>query len=147
VAVPQLSVAVVEKVTLLEQLPPAPFTVMLAGQVMTGFWLSTTVTEKLQLAVLPWPSFTVQFTVVDPRPNDEPLVGVQVTVAVPQLSVAVVEKVTLLEQLPPAAFTVIFAGQVMTGFWLSTTVTEKLQLAVLPWPSLAVQFTVVEPRP
>jgi hypothetical protein len=41
--------------------------------------------------------------------------------------------------------TVIFAGQVIVGFSVSFTVTVKLQVAVLPEPSVAVQVTVVVP--
>jgi len=40
---------------------------------------------------------------------------------------------------------VMFAGQVMKGFSVSSTVTVKLQLDRLPEPSVAVQFTVVVP--
>ena len=64
--------------------------------------------------------------------NVLPLAGVQVTVAVPQLSVAVTLNVTLLEQLPPAVPTVMLLGQVITGAMVSLTVTVKLQFAVLP---------------
>jgi hypothetical protein len=42
-------------------------------------------------------------------------------------------------------FVTIFAGQVTTGDSLSLTVTLKLQLAVLPLASVAVQVTVVGP--
>jgi len=40
----------------------------------------------------------------------------------------------------------MLAGQVRTGGVRSTTVTVKLQLTVLPPPSLAEQFTVVVPN-
>src|SRR5439155_1038892 len=146
VAAPQLSVAVAVKVTLLAQVPPEVLTLMLAGQVTTGASASLTVTVKLHVALLPWPSSALQFTVVGPRAKLLPLAGVQVTVAVPQLSVAVTAKVTLLEQVPPDVLTLMLAGQVMTGTSLSLTVTVKLQVALLPWPSLALQFTVVGPR-
>jgi hypothetical protein len=42
-----------------------------------------------QLLVFPPPSVAVQVTVVIPTKNVEPLAGLQLTVAVPQLSVAV----------------------------------------------------------
>jgi hypothetical protein len=61
---------------------------MLAGQVMEGGWLSTTVTLKLQVPVLPEESVAVQVTVLVPLANVEPLAGEQTTVAVPQLSLA-----------------------------------------------------------
>ena len=37
------------------------------------------------------------------------------------------------------------AGQVIVGAWLSTTVTVKEQVAVLPATSVAVKVLVVEP--
>src|SRR5213079_1221593 len=115
-AVPQLSAAVALKVTLLEQVPGAVSTVMLAGQAIIGFSWSSTVTLKLQAALLPLPSSAVQLTVVVPLAKAEPLAGVQVTLAVPQLSEAVALKVTLLAQVPGAVFTVMLAGQTMLGF-------------------------------
>ena len=42
--------------------------------------------------------------------------------------------------------TEMFAGQLATGGWVSFTVTGKLDGAVLPAPSIAVQVTVVVPR-
>ena len=132
VAVPQLSVAVMAKVTLLAQDPPEVLTVMLPGHVITGSSVSFTVTVKLLVALLPWPSLALQLTVVGPRAKLLPLAGVQVTVAVPQLSVAVTAKVTLLAQELPEVLTLMLAGQVMTGGCVSLTVTVKLQTAVLP---------------
>jgi hypothetical protein len=73
------------------------------------------VTEKLQLAVLPCPSFAVQITVVVPTPNALPLAGMQLTPGLLQLSVPVGAKVTLLEQLVPEVVTMTFAGQTMVG--------------------------------
>src|SRR5881409_959808 len=146
VAVPQLSVAVAAKVTLLVQVPAEALTLMLAGQVTTGASASLTVTVKLHVALLPWPSSALQFTVVGPRAKLLPLIGLQVTVAVPQLSVAVTAKVTLLAQEPPEVLTVMLPGHAIAGSSVSFTVTVKLQVALLPWPSLALQFTVVGPR-
>src|SRR5439155_541174 len=140
------SVAVAAKVTLLTQVPPEVLTLILAGQVMTGSSLSLTVTVKLHVALLPWPSLALQFTVVGPRAKLLPLAGVQVTVAVPQLSAAVTAKVTLLVQVPPEVLTLMLAGQVTTGASVSLTVTVKLHVPELPWPSLALQFTVVGPK-
>lgn len=40
---------------------------------------------------------------------------------------------------------VIFAGQLMTGSCVSLTVTLKVQVAVLPETSVAVQMTLVVP--
>src|SRR5438034_11574822 len=115
-AVPQLSAAVALKVTLLEQVPGAVSTVMSAGQRMLGFSSLPAALPILQLALLPLPSSAVQLTVVVPLAKAEPLAGVQVTLAVPQLSAAVALKVTLLEQVPGAVSTVMSAGQRMLGF-------------------------------
>ena len=69
------------------------------GQVITGFWLSNTVTVKLQLAVLLAASVAVQVMVVVPLLNSTPASVVPVPVVAPvnvydsevtaQLSVAV----------------------------------------------------------
>ena len=53
-----------------------------------------TVTVKLQEAVLPLLSVAVQFTVIVPFANVEPLAGTQAVVTPGQLSVAVGAKVT-----------------------------------------------------
>src|SRR5438094_2505064 len=113
---------------------------MLAGHVMTGASASLTVTVKLPVAPRRSSDLALQFTVVGPRAKLLPLAGVQVTVAVPQLSAAVTAKVTLLVQVPPEVLTLVLAGQVMTGASVSLTVTVKLHVAPLPWPSLAMQF-------
>ena len=102
---PQLSVAVTLKVTLLAQVPPLVLTLALAAQVMAGASVSLTVTVKEQVLVFPWPSSAKQFTVVAPSAKLLPLAGEQVTLAVPQLSVAVTLKVTLLAQVPPLVLT------------------------------------------
>src|SRR5258706_10441100 len=63
----QLSVALTVKVTLLRlQRPASAASTKLAGQVMTGIWLSVTVTVKVQVLVLPLASFAVLVTVVTP---------------------------------------------------------------------------------
>jgi hypothetical protein len=123
-------------------------TVTFAGQVVTGGSTSFTVTVKLQVLVLPWPSLALQRTVVVPRGNANPLAGTQLTVAAPQLSVAVgTANVTLLEQLPTDVLTMTFPGHgVMAGGSVSLTVTVKLHPVLLPCPSFALQFTVVVPR-
>ena len=108
--------------------------------------LGVTVTVKLQVAALPLPSLAVAVTVVVPIGNVEPEAGMYERVAVPQLSEAVAAKVTTALQTPAPAFTEILAGQVMLGAWLSFTVTVNEQVAVFPWPSLAVAVTVVVPK-
>jgi hypothetical protein len=62
---------------------------MLAGQVITGFSVSLTVTVKVQVAVLPELSVAVQVTVVVPLGKVEPEGGLQTTVTPGQLSAAV----------------------------------------------------------
>ena len=66
--------------------PVGADTVMFDGQVTVGTWLSTTVTVKEQVAVLPLPSVAVAVTVVVPTLNTLPLAGFTLTVDV-QLSV------------------------------------------------------------
>ena len=113
---------------------------------MVGFWLSTTVTVKVQDAVLLEASVAVQVTVVTPFWKVEPDAGTQAAVAPGQLSVGVgVAYVATAEQIPEAVLSVMFAGHVMLGFCVSLTVTVKVQLAVLLEASVAVQVTVVTP--
>jgi hypothetical protein len=59
--------------------------------------LSTTVTVKLQEAVLPDVSVAVQVTVVVPFGKEDPDAGLQLVVTPGQLSVAVGENVTKAE--------------------------------------------------
>ena len=73
------------------QAPTAAFTEMSAGQVMAGAWLSETDTLKVHVAVLPDASVAVAVTVVAPSAKVLPEAGLNVTVAEPQLSVAVAE--------------------------------------------------------
>ena len=67
------------------------------------------------------------------------------TVAAPQLSVAVAAKVTAVPHWPASAGRTMAEGHVMDGAWLSVTVTVKEQVEVLPAASVAVAVTVVEP--
>src|SRR5579885_1970555 len=105
---------------------------MLAGQVMVGFSVSLTVTLKLQLEVFPAASVAVAVTVVVPTANAVPEAGLVVTDTPGQLSVAFTWKLTTAEHLPASLLCVMSAGQVIFGASLSTTVTLKEQLAVLP---------------
>jgi hypothetical protein len=63
-------------------------TVLLAGQLMVGFWLSVTVTVKLQVAVFPSESVAVHVTVVVPFVKVEPEAGLQLVVTVAPEQVA-----------------------------------------------------------
>jgi hypothetical protein len=141
----QLSVAVTLKVTLLPHVPGTAFTVILAGQVSTGGWLSTTVTVKVHWPVLPLLSRAVLVTVVVPTGKAKPLGGTLTTFVTAQLSVAVTLKLTFLPHCPDAVFIVIFAGHVTTGSCVSWTVTVKVHWLVLPLLSRAVLVTVVVP--
>ena len=80
--------------------------------------MSVTVTVKVHDAMLFAASFAVQVTVVVPTVKVVPDAGAQVTVAEPQLSVAVGEvNVATAEQLPFAAGREMFVGQApMEGF-------------------------------
>src|SRR5206468_3235359 len=138
-ALPQLSVPLAEKVTLLLQVPAPAATVMFAGQVIAGASVSLTVTVKVQALVLPLVSVAVQVTVVAPSAKGLPLAGTHAEVTPGQLSDAVAVKMTLLVQLPGAVLTVLFAGQVMLGACVSLTVTVNVQAFVLPLVSVAVQ--------
>src|SRR6185436_1078208 len=100
-----LSVAVTEKITLLRlQRPGSAVNTRLLGQVITGFWLSVTVTVKVQLLVLPLASVAVFVTVVVPTGNVLPFVRLLTRVVPSQLSVARRRKTTLLRlHLPGSA--------------------------------------------
>ena len=86
----QLSLAAgAAQLTTAEQTLGSVFFVILVGQVIAGFSLSLTVTLKLQEAVLPLASVTVQVTVLLPLAKVEPLAGLQLTVWPGQLSAPV----------------------------------------------------------
>src|SRR5687767_4571711 len=102
---------------------------------MEGFWLSITVTVKLQVANRPAVSVTLKVLVVVPTGKFDPLAIPPVCTkeATAQLSPVVgLEKATTAWHCPAAAFVVIGAGHVMEGFWLSITVTVKLHVANRP---------------
>ena len=141
----QLSVAVTIKVTLLVHTPSVAFTTRLLEQVITGDWVSFTLTVKLQVLLLPCVSVAVLVTVVVPTRKLLPLAGELTTLTPGQLSAAVTTKVTLLEHVPENALTTRLVEQVIVGNSVSLTVTVKLQLLVLPCASVAVLVTVVVP--
>ena len=116
-----------------------------AGQVMDGACVSLTVTVKVHEAVLPEASVAVTVTVVVPTGNTEPEAGNATTDTPGQLSKAVgrvYETVALHD--PGVLFTVILAGQVILGAWVSATVIVKVQLSD-PQLFVAVAVTVVVP--
>src|SRR5258708_7364015 len=105
---------------------------------MVGGWVSRTVTVNVQTLVLPLLSVAVLVTVVTPTGKAEPLAGTLTRlVTLPQVSLAVTTKVTLLEHWPAAALTRMLAGQVIVGGWVSRTVTVKVQTLELPLLSVA----------
>ena len=112
---------------------------------ITGGCVSTTVTLKLHVAVLPDPSVAVAITVVVPFGNGVPDAGLETTVTPGQLSIAVTVKFTTAEHCPVVAGTVILVGHITVGFCVSLTVTVNEQLAGLPAASATVQLTVVVP--
>jgi hypothetical protein len=104
------------------------------------------VTLKPALPTLPEASLAVQVTAVVPTGNVESDGGVQVTAgdAGPTVSVAdAVNVATAPAEL--VASRVMFAGTVTTGGVVSRTVTVNDLAPVFPFPSEAVQFTVVAP--
>src|SRR6476469_1876673 len=118
---------------------------MLAGQTRVGFSVSLTTTVKLQLALLPDASVTVQLTVLVPFAKVAPEGGVQTKVAPGQLSAVVVVKFTTALHWLESVWVTILVEQVIVGGSKSRTTTAKLQPAVLPDPSVAVQLTVFVP--
>jgi hypothetical protein len=108
--------------------------------------LSSTVTVKVQVPLLPLLSRAVLVTVVVPTGKANPLKGKLVTLVIAQLSVAVTTNVTLLVHRPGAALTVRFAGHVSCGGCVSLTVTVKVHVLLLPPLSLTVLVTIVVPR-
>jgi len=116
-----------------------------AGHVTIGGSLSLTVTVKLQAAVLPLASVAVQVTGVTPLPKIDPLAGTQPNPTPGQLSLITGVNPTTCVQAPGAVLVTMLAGHVIAGGCASLTVTVKLQLAVLPEASVAVQVTVWGP--
>jgi len=104
---------------------------MLPGQLGTGRSVSLTVTENVQLELLPDASVAVHTTLVVPFGKLNPDTGTHTIEPPTQLSVNVARKLTLLLHCPGAALTVMLPGQLGTGRSVSLTVTEKLQLELL----------------
>src|SRR3989442_1654903 len=105
---------------------------MFAGQVITGPWVSRTITRCWHVAVFPLPSVAVQVTRLVPTGNCAG--ALLVTVTAPQLSLAVgLPKATpVAKHVPALALTVTSAGQVIVGGCVSWTVTVKVQVLELP---------------
>src|SRR2546425_254741 len=98
-----------------------------------------------QVLLLPWTSTTVQVTALVPTGK---LAGaLLVTVATAQLSaVAGAPSTTPLAlHRPVSAFTVTGPGQVMLGASVSRTLTDWVQVLLLPPKSVTVQVMIVVP--
>src|SRR5436309_330150 len=94
--------------------PASVLTVTAAGQLMLGVWLSLTVTEKVQLELLPAASVAVHTTLLVPTWKVDPQGGTHRMLPPAQLSVKLAVKLTLLVHCPGAALTVMFPGQLGT---------------------------------
>ena len=90
-------------------------TVMAEGQLIVGNSVSFTVIVKEQVACKLFASTAVAFTVVVPTGKKSPELALVVTVGTPQLSVAVIEKMTFAPHTPTPLLTLSEAGQVMDG--------------------------------
>ena len=124
----------------------------LAGAVMLGFVVSTTVTVKLQLPTLftgEASSLSEQVTVVLPKANDEPETGEHpFEMARPQLSAPTVAAANVaVALLDPVHSVVTVVGQVMDGAVLSTTMTVPVQVVGLSQLSFGVTVKVTEVIP
>src|ERR1041384_4182821 len=104
-ATPQLSaVTGVPSAMFVTECPPGTvFVVRSGGQVMLGGSWSNTVTANVQLLWLPLASVATAVTRVTPTGKVLPLGGTLTTVGAPQLSAAVMVKVTLLRLHLPAS--------------------------------------------
>src|SRR2546426_3428529 len=101
----------------------------------------TTITEKLAWDELPDASVATQSTIVDPTEKVEPEAGEHASVGCGStMSVAAVANDTIAPA-GPVASAVTDAGTVNTGAVVSTIVTMKLALAMLPEASVAIQTT------
>jgi hypothetical protein len=118
------------------------------GTVRAGGVVSTTRTGNVAEAVLPLASVAVHVTVVVPRAKVEPEGGAHATAIGPgsmaSLAVGDVKKTGEPDGL--VASTAAGLGTpAIVGAPVSTTLTANVVVAVLPWASVAVQVTVVEP--
>ena len=127
--------------------------VALGMQVITGSWLSSTVITVVQVAVWPFPSSTVQITVVSPFGSTSPakvavLLKLFVIVPLGQLSVKVASNsvpTIVYWQVSKSVLRVALGTQVITGAILSSIVTVVVQLEELPLASVTVKVTVFSP--
>jgi hypothetical protein len=107
--------------------------------------VSLTVTVNVQVDVLAAASVAVTVTVVVPFGKTDPEAGLETTVRLEQLSVALTVKLTTAEQRLGAVEVMMLAGQLKTGTTVSFTVTLNEQLEEFAAASLTVQVTVLLP--
>jgi len=127
---------------------PTPlFTSTSAGHVICGALLSSTVTVKLQLAVLPDASVAVYSTIVVPSPNAVPGRCPRVTFVVTLHASVPTGSVnhTTAVQLGTSRPTVMLAGHEITGGVRSSTATVNWHVPVFACASVAVNVTPVDP--
>jgi hypothetical protein len=104
------------------------------------------VTVKLQIFELPEPSTATQRTCVPPRRKKLPELGEQISVGFrSQLSLAETLNGTK-APFDPKQLAKMFVGHEIVGGCRSRMVMVKVQVAVFPAASWAVQVTVVTPR-
>jgi hypothetical protein len=122
----QLSVALTVKVTLLwPHRPKSAVSTRSGGQAITGGCVSSTVTVKVRMLVLPLASVAVLVTIVTPTRKVLPLGELLTRFVTPQLSVALTVKVTLLRlHCLKSAVTTRLLGQVIAGGSVSITMTR-----------------------
>ena len=120
---------------------------MLLLQVITGAWLSFTVTVNEQVAVFPEASVTKNEFVVVPMGKMEPDArpAVWVTVLPEQLSEEVIKYDTAAPHTPGLFAVVILAGQLICGRILSITVTVAVHVELRPLTSVTVSVTTLGP--
>jgi hypothetical protein len=107
--------------------------------------MSRTTTWNVHVFLLPDASVATQVTRLVPFAKLDPEGGVQITLAGPQLSMAVTLKGTTAEQSPGSVLTVMSDGQAILGGSVSRTITWNAQLALFPSVSFAVQTTMFVP--
>src|SRR3989441_5947564 len=123
---------------------------VLAGQVIDGLVVSTTVMVWSQVAKLPQLSVAFQVRVMTPvLPQPGAKASVWLMATLPQVSLPVAVPVAM-GSVETVHSTVVLAGQVIDGLVVSTTVMVCTRFVVLPESSVAVQVretTLVPPQP
>ena len=145
----QLSLVIgVPRSTFVALQPEFAETVTSGGQVISGTCVSLIVTVKVQVLLLLEESVATLVTVVVPTGKVEPDGGVETTVTLPQLSVAVTKKVTLLRlHCPGSAVSTRLLEHVTIGASASLTETSCWEKLEHPFVSTATKFKVNVPEP